>query len=258
MTLSRPPRARRPSRIVVLTGRDSGCLPVCSRASAEALRRCGTSVVRKPLKTVRRRDLRRAAGVLVPGGYTWTTDGAPAQMPVALSRGIAPPLRAMMEAGGIYVGICGGAFLGAHLPKLGMKSQVRTLHADVFGCSMPYLEGQVRLRRAASAPAEFRGALDWLERHPLYYENGPLLACAGRRAVVLARFAGALEPYRPQPPHLRAHLGTQKGAGAIVAVRVGRGCAVLVSPHPELSRAGTMILSSLWKAAREWCRRPAP
>ena len=101
-----PVRERGRRRLIIFTGRASGCLPICARACARALRRCRTSIVRRPFRSVSKKEIRQAAGVLVPGGDTWAADGR-AQMPTAVSRGLALPLRKMMEEGGIYIGICG-------------------------------------------------------------------------------------------------------------------------------------------------------
>jgi glutamine amidotransferase-like uncharacterized protein len=166
----------------------------------------------------------------------------------------------MVREGGIYIGICGGAFLGAHLEAFWGKSShppVRCVHWD-FGASLGYMQGDMKLAKGRSAPKCFDSALDMLCRSEVYYENGPLLRCRESRKVrILARFSGRLKTYKKlheYPPGLRAKLRLQNGLGAVVACRYGKGCILLVSPHPELTSGKRLVLGALWRAAQKWCQ----
>ena len=256
-------------KAIVFTGERAGCLRLCVSASLRDLRRRSLGnlrrrVVQRPLRGVSPSEIRRAAGVLVPGGDTWperdsgkatSRDGhaVGAQMPVVIGRGLQTSLRRMVEEGGVYVGVCGGAFLGACLPAFELSNKVRPVWAGDFGDSPGFMEGHVRLRASCTAPPEFRAALRQLTARKIYYENGPLFHCQESRNVrVLATFGSRLQVARPHPAHLRKALARQPGKAAAVACRLGRGCVVLLSPHPELTTGCAGVLALLWRGAEAW------
>ena len=248
------------ARAIVLSGQAAGCLRICVDGSCRDLRR-GTSkeqaiVVQRPLVSIGKAEIQRAGMVLAPGGHTWSQEDGRAQMPVLCRRGLAPPLASLVRGGGIFIGICGGAFLGAHLPSFHLHPRVQTVHFSTFGSAQGYLEGQVRLSKAKGVPECFSASVGMLCRAPIYYENGPLLRCReSRRVRILALFSGRLKPCKKQPPHVRGKLRLQHGLGAVVACRVGKGCVLLLSPHPELTPGMRSVLGALWRAARQWCHR---
>ena len=127
------------------------------------------------------------------------------------------------------------------------------MRAGVFGDSPGYLEGDIQLVKDRGAPRVFHDALGRMCKGSVYYENGPLMRCRQTRNVqLLARFSGSLRTYAKHPRKLRRHLQHQHDTGALVVCRLGRGCVVLMSPHPELTAKKKGILSSLLRAARKW------
>jgi len=256
-------------KAIVFAGEKAGCLRLCVSASLRDLRRRSLGsqrhrVVQRPLRGVNPSEIQRAAGVLVPGGDTWpkrdaeeatSRDGhaVGAQTPVVIERGLQTSLRDMVEAGGIYTGVCGGAFLGACLPAFGLSKKVWPVWAGDFGDSPGFMEGHVRLCASWTAPLEFRAALRQLTARQVYYENGPLFRCRESRNVrVLATFGSRLQVVRPHPAPLRKALARQPGKAAAVACRLGKGCVVLLSPHPELTAGCVGVLALLWSGAEAW------
>lgn len=128
-------------------------------------------------------------------------------------------IRAFVEGGGGYLGICGGAYYacaaldwakGSTDPVSGAR-ELGFYTGTAAGPVGSFMEdGSIEGCWDGAAAVEWNGAM-----FPVLYSAGPLFS-GDKEAEVLARYAAL--PGRP---------------AATVACRVGAGHAVLCSPHPE-------------------------
>lgn len=242
--------------IIVASGEKSGCLRICVDATLKDLRSHvrSATVKERPLSKLSRLEIKRTTCLILPGGATWADDDRDAQLPTVLNRSLHLPIAAMVANGGIYIGICGGAFLAVQLKELGLPSSLKIVYPKAFGCSQGHMEGTIKLSAGKWAPPTFRQAISSVTRTRVYYENGPLLRCREtKRLRILASYKGEMRPRKPHPLRLKRMLKKQSGKGAIVACKVGNGCIVLVSPHPEFTPYCRKVLADLERGARQWC-----
>jgi glutamine amidotransferase-like uncharacterized protein len=147
-----------------------------------------------------------------------------------------------VRKGAVYVGICAGAFLALELRGLGLAGKLRTVHRRRFGFEASgTIKRYISLSRGQNAVQELLPSITPLLRSA-YYENGPLLQVCDESAdvSVLATF-----PWLQDLPEMC-------GQAAVVACRVGRGVAVLISPHPELTSGCHNMIPCLATAAKSW------
>ena len=147
--------------------------------------------------------------LLVPGGFAPNIERA-------LGDAGADAIRAFVQSGGGFVGICAGAFLGSAW-GLGL---LPVELSDASDRCWNRGEGVLKLRFSELGQTLLGAPADVGVR----YSNGPLLAVrdgAADDVAVLATFASGLGD------------GPMAGSGAIVYGRCGRGAVLLASPHLE-------------------------
>jgi glutamine amidotransferase PdxT len=154
--------------------------------------------------------------LIVPGG-TGGTQGK-----VLGSQGRAA-VRAFVEGGGTFVGICAGCYLAS----TGYDWSLDLLPARVIDrANWERGKGTLPLE-LTDAGKEWFGRTD--DRVKTLYCNGPVLEPipdSEETLIVLANYRGEL--VRPG-----AQSGLMIGSPAVVAARFGKGWAIGVSPHPE-------------------------
>jgi len=172
----------------------------------DALKRLGIPYREVDEAAIHRGALRRGCRVLiVPGGYT-------AEIVSALgSRGL-EEIRGFVEGGGLYIGICAGAYIAAEHVEVPGRPEglgiinvtnrrvrgIGVVEISIIDPSHPLVEG---------CP----------ERIRIWYQNGPHMT-AGRGVEVVAVY--------------------DDGSAAIVSAHYGEGLVILFSPHPEGSSEG--------------------
>ena len=152
-------------------------------------------------------------------------------------------VRAFLDGGGGYVGICGGAYLASY----DYTWSLRILDVEVIdrkhwrrGTGVVKAEMTSAGRSILGGPA---GQFD------IRYANGPILAPADAAdlpdATVLARF-------RSEVAQNGAPKGVMPNTPAVVCGRFGQGRAVIFSPHPEKMEALQPLVrrAVLWSAGR--------
>lgn len=172
-------------------------------------------------------DLQYFDALVIPGGYM-------DQYQPAVGEKGAASIREFVASGGIYLGVCAGA----------------------YACSQGHYKPFFVPEGVLSYPSVGRGFVTlelthegkelWGENETIpfvKYVNGPSLALApsARRATVLARF---LEFESFQPPTLdHPPEGPEMGSIAALKCPYGKGTCLLFSPHPEQSPGFEWLLS---------------
>ncbi len=162
-------------------------------------------------------------------------------------------LRAFVERGGGYVGVCAGAFLcSAHYSwSLGLgDASVFTGSREIPGVGKKQMwyrgkGGDVEVDLTEEGAEIFD---EVPESFTVRYHNGPIIS-PGQRAeladfVPLAYFRSEEVLYEPQR-------GTMVNTPAIVAGTFGEGRVISISPHPESSKALEPVITDAvrWVAA---------
>lgn len=266
--------------VVVLTGTSAGCdkesvqgilenfhtaaakQEHCARVGRDACLSRATYLRHSHIFAVREEAIahvecgvvRDAAVFIVPGGNLWGKRG---MVPVLGDAG----QRAMADAvhnGSVYIGICAGAFLACDIKGLGL-GKVRYNAPGIFGCCEEgAVSGTISLKRGALAsdglPKNMCDSITPMLPAVKYYD-GPLLeVLPDQGAFALARYDIPVEQ-RGNLARRWARFGSfVQGSAAAVVFRAGRGAAVLVSPHPELTDAAHIeeVLPGLASAALQW------
>jgi putative intracellular protease/amidase len=153
-------------------------------------------------------------------------------------------VRAFVQSGGGYVGVCAGAYMAASEPTrygLGLAPVrcVDTKH---------WRRGKDQLVDVQASPAfaELSGSSERGQK--LYYANGPLLEpLEGRDAEVRT-----LLTFRSDVHAKDAPAGVMPGKLAALTAEFGQGRVAAFSIHPELTRGheGTMAKAVLWAAQK--------
>jgi putative intracellular protease/amidase len=133
-------------------------------------------------------------------------------------------VRAFVEDGGTFVGVCAGCYLAS----TGYDWSLDLLPVWVVDRNN-WQRGRGTLPlELTAAGKEWFGRTD--DRVKVLYCNGPVLEplddAAAQKLIVLAHYRGEL--VRPG-----ARPGLMLGSPAVVAARFGKGWAVGISPHPE-------------------------
>lgn len=201
----------------------------------------GVRVARVGAADVRDGALRGFDAVVFPGG-------SGSSQARALGTAGRRRVRAFVEAGGGYVGLCAGAYLATADYEWSLKivdaKAIDTKH---------WRRGRATLRVAST---DFGRAVMDLPDGALEirYINGPILAPAGRDELpdyrVLARF-------REEVARNGAPTGVMIGTPALLRGPFGAGRVVVSSPHPEKHEELSGLLESLlrWSAGAD--RQPA-
>jgi glutamine amidotransferase-like uncharacterized protein len=166
---------------------------------------------------------------IFPGGF------APKQAEALGSEG-QQAVREFVQAGGGYVGICGGAFLATSRYDWGMalvNAKPLTGKIDVPGKGTVSMTargaGTVKMDLTDAGRRVLGDASSLLD---VRYSGGPILSRAEARDlpefIPLAVFRTEVWEYEPQR-------GTMIGTPAIIAGRFGNGRVILFSPHPEMT-----------------------
>jgi len=143
--------------------------------------------------------------LIVPGGYT-------AEMISALdSRGLRE-IRKFVGGGGLYIGICAGAYMAAERVEVPGRPEGLGI-INVTNMRMRSI-GVVEIRVVDPDHPLVEGCP---ERIRIWYQNGPHMM-AGSGVEVIAVY--------------------EDGSAAIVSARYGEGLVILFSPHPEGSSEG--------------------
>ncbi|MBS3763809.1 MAG: MBL fold metallo-hydrolase [Planctomycetes bacterium] len=165
-----------------------------------ALRLAGIHCEKISARDIRKGALKNCSVLIVPGGRT-------AKMVDALGKEGYEQIRDFAAAGGGYVGICAGAYIGAPTVDVpGSPDGLGLLRVENHrrsGKSMKTIE-IVDTRHPVTAGCP--------HRQKIYYQNGPLIE-PGKNVKMLARY--------------------EDGGGAIVCGNRGKGRIVIFSPHPE-------------------------
>jgi glutamine amidotransferase-like uncharacterized protein len=157
--------------------------------------------------------------VLFPGGSS-TRQGE------ALGAAGRQRLRAFVQNGGGYVGICAGAYLAT----TEFPWSLRILDARTYSSDWKRGRGVVQMELTATGRKIFRGNP---VRCDVRYHNGPILVPAGREDVPNYQ---ALAVFRSEVAECGAPTGVMIGAPAIVAGRFGEGRVLCYSPHPDQTK----------------------
>ena len=169
-------------------------------------------------------------------------------------------LKRFIERGGGYVGICAGAYLGAHPgskpryehERLGLVNvklrRTKKGHWDRGGAIV-----KARVTDAGKKLLPELGGKDFVHMH---YHSGPLLEPAKAPdmapAEVLMRFVTDVSHKKPE------NAGEMADTILLVRARYGKGMAVLCSAHPEVTPGFRWMLARMvrWAAQREGGRFP--
>lgn len=228
--------------VLVYTGPGAGSRSVASAVDALTVALPGASVGTLNLAAAKTRSWHaRAAALVMPGG---------ADLPYArdLAGAGNASIRAFVEEGGAYLGLCAGAFFGASYLSFepGTPLEVegrrelaffpgRALGAAAPGFDYGSESGAVAARLRWRRP----GSDSWSGTALDYCNGGPVFVAADGGAVpdegdgfsVLARYE------LPPPPPCSSPAAAAAAAGGVAAVAcvVGAGVAVLCGTHPELA-----------------------
>ncbi len=172
-------------------------------------------------------ELRGYDAVVVPGGYMH-------QYQSALGEKGATSIREFVRGGGVYLGVCAGAYVCSRGLYTPLFTPVGVWSLDSVGRGIATLEltpdGQALWGDGESAPS-------------LKYVNGPSLVLdpSAVHAKVLATFS-AFEPFETSRSGDRP-AGPSIGSVAALQCPYGLGSCLLFSPHPELSPGFERLLS---------------
>lgn len=148
---------------------------------------------------------------IIPGGY------AP-NFAAALGKEGGEKIRDFVQAGGGYVGICAGAYLGTswgyELLPVNVMDIEHWNRGSTDACVLKTTESG---RQIAALPEEFS----------IRYNNGPLFEIFDSSATSLADFETQLLGKDGSYPAI------MRGSPALVAGSLGRGRVLLISPHME-------------------------
>lgn len=255
-----------PTQVLLFTGETSGCDPLCVDETIDDFENSTSPQFHlqcRPLATVRHSEIQESNVIIMPGGDTWPEVDAPVQSgqyATVRNRQLDETMARMIHQGGIYVGVCGGAFLACYLKVFGIATSIEVVHKDVYGFGKTGLvAGKIQLALSKHAPKPFLSLLKAWVDVPIYYEDGPLMVCKeSTNCKVLMTFKGAVKRTKlprtvSQRKGWKKARSQMKAKAAIVACRVGSGCVILLSPHLELTDAlSTNIFPSLIRAAQEW------
>jgi glutamine amidotransferase-like uncharacterized protein len=143
--------------------------------------------------------------LIVPGGYT-------ARMLSALGAEGLEEIRGFVRGGGLYIGICAGAYIAA--PQVEVPGRPGGLAIiDVRNVRVRAV-GVVEIRIVDSRHPLVEGCPETMR---IWYQNGPHMT-PGEGVEVIAIY--------------------QDGSAAVVSSRYGGGRVILFSPHPEGSSEG--------------------
>ncbi len=191
-------------------------------------------------------------GALAPFDVVLFPGGSGREQSAALEAEGRAAVRQFVEQGGGYVGVCGGAFLGAVRYNHGLEMiNVRPLSGvrNVSGKGMVSVfsrgAGPVSLEFTESGQRIFGGRRSV---SGVRYSGGPVFIPANRpdspEPLTLARFSSEICKYDFQE-------GTMVDTPAIVAAPYGRGKVILISPHPEASLDLQSIITTAVKAVAD-------
>ncbi|MCD6480286.1 hypothetical protein J7L65_05835 [Candidatus Bathyarchaeota archaeon] len=143
--------------------------------------------------------------LIIPGGYT-------AEMVSALAPQGLKEIRNFVRGGGLYIGICAGAYMAAERVEVPGRPEGLGI-INVTNMRMRGI-GVVEIRVVDPDHPLVEGCP---KRIRIWYQNGPHMM-AGRGVEVIAVY--------------------EDGSAAIVSARYGEGLVILFSPHPEGSSEG--------------------
>lgn len=163
-------------------------------------------------------------------------------------------VKRFVEGGGGYTGICAGAYLAAsnYDWSLGFSNQrtfaeMREIPGE--GQKSMWFRGDSALVNMELSEAGKRIFGDHPGELPVHYHNGPIIPPLkeGEQPTyeVLAWFRSETSRYEPQK-------GTMTGTPAIISAHYGKGRVLVISPHPEASKALRPMLAKglLWAAGK--------
>lgn len=155
------------------------------------------------------RNLAKATIYVQPGG-----DVAVDRAPKLLPRPAKDAIRKYLRKGGVYLGICQGAYLAGR-PGLGLLSPGDT------GQYIASKGAVLRSERDAVIPVDWQG-----QRRMIFFQDGPyLIPPSNRPSQILARYTN--------------------GKIAAMTTSYGKGTLALVGPHPEAPRS--WYVGKLWQ-----------
>ena len=165
-----------------------------------------------------------------------------------------------VDAGGGFVGICAGAYLATakYDWSLGLvNAKTFTGRRPIPGVGERSMwfrgTGDMKMELTERGKAILGDVPGTVE---LWYANGPILSPAADENlpeyVPLAVFRTEVSKYEPQR-------GTMVNTPAIIAAQFGRGRAIAVSPHPELTGGlESLVVRAVKWAAGDECQREEP
>jgi len=214
------PASNADESIRVAVYRGAGASDTCANASKEILN--GTEGFEADFvsaEQIQEGKLKEYDVVIFPGG---TASGESK----AIGEKGWEELRAFVQNGGGYVGVCAGAYMALYKPT---RSTGNLISAELQEGEWERGEALLEIEFTS----EGRQALDAPEgRLNVAYQNGPVIHRADTNAlepyVVLAYF-------RTEVAENDAPEGVQIDSPAIVAAEYGKGRVLICSPHPELT-----------------------
>lgn len=244
-----------PRGVIVYTGAGAGARSAASAAAALAASLPGAVVTTQASPSALAASDWHAstAAIILPGGadspYARDLEGCPNAS-----------LRAFVEGGGAYVGLCAGAYYACASiefepsnPRLKVAGprHLSFFNGVALGAAVPGFEYEneagaaavtLAWRRHTSSDRSWRPATDYCNGGPVFVGAdgvSPLPdddSAAG--VTVIARYAGGVPDTRPATPAVTA---ARSGGAAALVCTVGAGVAVLCGTHPELKPAAQWL-----------------
>jgi hypothetical protein len=189
------------------------------------------------------------AGALEPFDTIIFPGGSASKQARALGEDGRRRVRAFVEAGGGYVGICAGAYLATCR---------YTWSLDILDA---YVMDRKHWRRGTGVvememtPAGRKLLGGRQGRMRIYYANGPLLAAAGRDDLPDLT---PLAHYRSEVAEHGAPKGVMADTPAIATALFGEGRVIVFGPHPEKPRSEEGAEELILNATRFCARAPQP
>jgi Uncharacterized conserved protein len=152
-------------------------------------------------------------------------------------------VKAFVERGGGYLGICAGAYLAS----AGYDWSLHILDAQVLDrAHWKRGTGDVQVGLTSAGRKLLAAESD---RQTIYFHQGPLLAPAGKPEIPDYETLGTFDS---EIAKNGAPKGVMKGTTAIAAAPFGQGRVICFSPHPEKTEAvkGQVLKAIQWAAMR--------
>jgi putative intracellular protease/amidase len=163
--------------------------------------------------------LEHCHAVLFPGGSS-TRQGE------SLGAANRQRVRAFVESGGGYVGICAGAYLAT----VEFPWALKILDAKTYSAEWKRGRGVVQLELTTTGRKILGSGQVWCD---VRYHNGPILVRARRDDLPDYQ---SLAVFRSEVADYGAPAGVMVGSPAIVSGRFGKGRVLCYSPHPDQTK----------------------